>query len=220
MAPRPPLGHRKPMPALSITVVSDVMCPWCLIGTERLHQALAQRPDVTATVEYAPFLLDPDLPQEGADLRARLRKKYGADPDTMFGRVESAARDSGIPLDFRKVKVAPNTVGAHVLIGKAAEKGTQVALARALFQAYFLEGQNVGDPTVLASIASAHGFEADEALALVNDEQERAAVRAEAADASRQGVSGVPFFILQNRLALSGAQPLEVFLKAIDQAVA
>ncbi len=95
-----------------------------------------------------------------------------------------------------------------------------MALARALFQAYFLDGKNVGDPTVLASIATAHGFEADEALAVVNDEQERAAVRAEAADASRQGVSGVPFFILQNRLALSGAQPIEVFLKAIDQAVA
>lgn len=94
------------------------------------------------------------------------------------------------------MKVAPNTVGAHVLIGKAAEKGTQVALARALFQAYF-DGKMFCDPTVLASIpVTAHGFEADEALALVNDEQERAAVRAEAADASRQGVSGVPFFIL------------------------
>lgn len=208
------------MPALSVLVISDVVCPWCLIGTERLHQALAQRPAVEADVEMAPFLLDAAVPAGGQDLRERLRKKYGADPEAMFGRVEAAARASGIPLDFRKVTRWSDTIGAHVLIERARDKGTQVALARDLFHAYFLEGRDLSDPDVLARVASAHGFETDEALALVADGKERDAVKTAAREASQQGVSGVPFFVFGGKYALSGAQPVDVFLQAIDKAVA
>lgn len=208
------------MPALSVLVISDVVCPWCLIGTERLHQALAQRPAVEADVEMAPFLLDAAVPAGGQDLRERLRKKYGADPEAMFGRVEAAARASGIPLDFRKVTRWSDTIGAHVLIERARDKCTQVALARDLFHAYFLEGRDLSDPDVLARVASAHGFETDEALALVADGKERDAVKTAAREASQQGVSGVPFFVFGGKYALSGAQPVDVFLQAIDKAVA
>jgi predicted DsbA family dithiol-disulfide isomerase len=208
------------MPALSVLVISDVVCPWCLIGTERLHQALAQRPAVESDVEMAPFLLDAAVPAGGQDLRERLRKKYGADPEAMFGRVEAAARASGIPLDFRKVTRWSDTIGAHVLIERARDKGTQVALARDLFHAYFLEGRDLSDPDVLARVASAHGFETDEALALVADGKERDAVKTAAREASQQGVSGVPFFVFGGKYALSGAQPVDVFLQAIDKAVA
>lgn len=208
------------MPALSVLVISDVVCPWCLIGTERLHQALAQRPAVEADVEMAPFLLDAAVPAGGQDLRERLRKKYGADPEAMLGRVEAAARASGIPLDFRKVTRWSDTIGAHVLIERARDKGTQVALARDLFHAYFLEGRDLSDPDVLARVASAHGFETDEALALVADGKERDAVKTAAREASQQGVSGVPFFVFGGKYALSGAQPVDVFLQAIDKAVA
>lgn len=208
------------MPALSVLVISDVVCPWCLIGTERLHQALAQRPGVEADVEMAPFLLDAAVPAGGQDLRERLRKKYGGDPEAMFGRVEQAARASGIPLDFRKVTRWSDTIGAHVLIERAKEKGTQVALARDLFRAYFLEGLDLSDPDVLARVAAAHGFETDEALALVADGKERDAVKTAAREAAQQGVSGVPFFVFGGKYALSGAQPVDVFLQAIDKAVA
>lgn len=201
-------------------MVSDVICPWCLIGEKRLRDALAQRPDIEATVVFHPFLLDPSTPAEGADLRERLKKKYGADPEKMFARVEQAARESGIPLDFSKVRRTPSTLAAHVLIEQAAERGTQVALVRAIFGAYFLEGKDVGDPDVLAEIASHHGFSKDEARALVTDSSEREKIRSEAHAAAQQGVDGVPFFILDQKLAFSGAQPVELFLKAFDQALA
>jgi predicted DsbA family dithiol-disulfide isomerase len=163
---------------LSIDVVSDVICPWCFIGVRRLDQALESLPEpVDAKVTFHPFLLDASTPAEGADLRDRLRAKYGVDPEKMFGRVEAAARESGIPLDFSKVRRTPNTVAAHTLIGHAVEKGTQRALAGALFQAYFLDGRDIGDATVLGELATLHGFEHDEAIRLATDATELAKTR-------------------------------------------
>jgi predicted DsbA family dithiol-disulfide isomerase len=156
---------------LAIDIVSDVICPWCFIGSRRLEQALEPAPDgVAVDVTYRPFLLDPSTPKEGADLRDRLRAKYGVDPDKMFASVEAAARSSGIPLDFSKVRRTPSTIAAHTLLRHAIPKGTQAALARALFEGYFLEGRDIGDADVLAAIAGGHGFEADEAIRLVRDE--------------------------------------------------
>ena len=208
------------MAALTVDIVSDVICPWCLIGVRRMEQALAAFPDVAATITFHPFLLDPSTPAEGADLRERLKRKYGVDPETMFGRVEAAARESGIPLDFGKVRRTVATVRAHTLLRHALEKGTQRALKSALLDAYFLEGRDVGDVDVLASLAAAHGFTEDEARALVRDEAELDETRAEAARAAEDGVTGVPFFILGGRLAFSGAQPVETMKKAIQQALA
>lgn len=204
---------------LSIDVFSDVVCPWCLIGTRRLDQALAQRPDVHATIEFHPFVLDPSTPPEGADLREHLRKKYGMNPESMFGRVESAARESGIPLDFSKVRRSVRTTSAHALLDAALPKGTQRALKAALLDAYFLDGIDVGNEDELVKIASKHGFSEDEARAAVRDESRLARVRAEAAAASRQGINGVPFFVFGGKLAFSGAQPVDTFLKVIDRAV-
>lgn len=206
------------MSVLPIEVVSDVICPWCFIGMRRLDQALAELPRVKATVTHRPFLLDPSTPPEGADLRERLSAKYGMDPETMFARVEAAARSSGIPLDFARVRRTPSTVAAHTLLRHALAKGTQRALLRALWDAYFLEGRDVGDASVLASIASGHGFDVDEATRLARDEQEARETRQEAAEAGRQGVTGVPFFVFGGNLAMSGAQPVEVLKEAIERA--
>ena len=207
-----------PARSLKIDVVSDVICPWCLIGVKRLDDALATRPDVEAKVTFLPFLLDPSTPTEGADLRERLRAKFG-DPRQMFARVESAARASGIPLDFEKIRRTPNTVGAHVLLGHAIDKGTQRAVKKALLDAYFLDGRDIGDPDVLASIGAANGFDLDTARACVIDDVERAKVRAEATAIGQRGISGVPFFIFADKLAVSGAQSIEVFQSVIDKSL-
>jgi len=202
---------------LDIDIVSDVICPWCFIGSRRLEQALE---GVAVGLTFRPFLLDPSIPKEGADLRDRLRAKYGVDPDKMFGNVEAAARNSGIPLDFSKVRRTPSTIAAHTLLRHAIDKGTQPALARALFEGYFLEGRDLGDADVLAAIAGAHGFEADEAIRLVRDEQELATTLAEAREAAASGVRGVPFFVFGGRLAVSGAQSADVLRGAIAKAIA
>lgn len=203
---------------LSIDIVSDVVCPWCFIGSRRLFQALERTGHADAEVTFHPFLLDPSTPTEGVDLRARLQAKYGVDPEAMFPRVEAAARESGIPLDFAKVRKSVSTVAAHTLLRHAADRGTQRALADALFSAYFLDGLDIGDTTVLASIAGKHGFTADEALALTRDPAELARTRGEATSASKQGITGVPFTIMAGKIAVSGAQPVEVFERAIAKA--
>jgi predicted DsbA family dithiol-disulfide isomerase len=207
------------MRELAVDIVSDVICPWCLIGTRRLTQALAAFPDVRASIRYHAFLLDPSTPREGVDLRERLAKKYGVDPARIFDRVEAAARESGIPLDFAKVTRTFSTLGAHTLLRHAAEKGTQAALAQALFDAYFFDGKDLGVPSVLAAVAAKHGFEVDEALGLLADDTELDATREEAAAMARQGIDGVPFFVLDQKLAFSGAQSVDTMKQVIAKAL-
>jgi predicted DsbA family dithiol-disulfide isomerase len=210
------------MRSLEIDLVSDVVCPWCLIGTRHLDLALGGLPDVAATIRFRPFLLDPSTPSEGVDLRQRLREKYAADPEAMFGRVEAAAHAAGISLDFSKIRRSVNTVRAHTLLRYALQKepATQGPLARALFGAYFLEGLDIGRIDVLAALAADHGLNGGDARILLADPDALAQTRAEAAELSRQGISGVPFFILAGRLAVSGAQPPATLRAAIERALA
>ncbi|HEY9514618.1 MAG TPA: DsbA family oxidoreductase [Gemmatimonadaceae bacterium] len=208
------------MNALQIDLYSDIACPWCFIGTRRLEAVIASfGDDLDVIVRHHPYLLHPDAPPEGVDLAEMLARKYGADPRSMFARVEAAARGAGIPLDYSKLTYAYPTIAAHTLLRHAYEKGTQRALTDALFVAYFLDARNVADVEVLVDVATRHGFTADEVRALVRDEGELARTRSEAQEAAASGVSGVPLFILNDRYSLSGAQPSDVFRKAITMAL-
>jgi predicted DsbA family dithiol-disulfide isomerase len=200
-------------------VVSDVVCPWCLLGKRRLERALAARPDVEPTIVYHPFQLDPSTPAEGTDLREHLRRKYG-DPEPMFRRVEAVAREDGIALDFSKVRRSVNTLRAHTLARHALARGTQLAVIDALFLAYFLEGRDVGGLDTLVAIGEANGFTRAEVERICESPEELAATRREAAELARQGVSGVPFTIVGDKVAISGAQPVAAFEQAIVRALA
>lgn len=204
----------------TVDFVSDVICPWCFIGLVRLESALEQEKadgGPERTIAFHPFQLDPSTPPEGADLRERLAKKYGADPETMFERVESVARESGIPLDFGKIRRTPNTLKAHALIGAAKDAAQQHALAKALFSAYFLEGLDIGDRDTLVTIAQQHGLDADKTIAALDDPAALEAVRKETQELSAQGIRGVPFVIFDNKVAVSGAQPVSTFREALDR---
>jgi predicted DsbA family dithiol-disulfide isomerase len=206
---------------LVIDVFVDIVCPWCLIGIRRLDQALASVAEGTrVTVRHHPFLLDPSTPPEGMNVAERLRQKYGVDPRAgMQQRVEALARSSGIDLDLRKQERMYPTAAAHTLVRHAAARGTQRELAAALFDAYFLEARNIGDPDVLVELATRHGFDADTARSLVSDEAELATTRRHARSAAQAGIDGVPFFVFNQRVAVSGAQPVEVFRDAITRAL-
>lgn len=206
------------MQELDIRVVSDFVCPWCLIGTRRLELALEGLADVDVKWTYEPFLLDPSTPDEGVDLRERLRKKYG-DPEPLFRRVEGAARESGIDLDFTKVSRGVPTVRAHTLARHALAKGTQRALAKDLFEAYFVQGRDISAMDVLVDVAGRHGLPEKETLSILESPAELQATREEAAAAAESGITGVPFVVLGQRFAVPGAQAPDVFRKAIQRAL-
>jgi predicted DsbA family dithiol-disulfide isomerase len=206
--------------SLAIDLFSDIVCPWCFIGSRRLEQALAALGGkLEAEVCYHPFFLAPNTPKQGISVPDMLRRKYGADPKQLWARPEAMARESGIPLDLSLQPIMYPTDAAHTLLRHAHAKGTQAALAQAFFQSYFLEAQNIADESLLADVAGRHGFEREEALELATSEPELELTREEAISATQNGIRGVPFFIFAGRLAVSGAQSVAVLSAAIKKAL-
>ena len=203
---------------LKIDLFTDVVCPWCLIGSVRLDKAIAELPDdVVVEVENHPFYLDPNVPAEGVIVADMLRQKYHREPKEMWERVEGEAKKAGIALDLSRQPRMYPTAKAHTLTRLAKPLGTQHALANAIANAYFLEHRQINDDTVLADLAAAHGFDRAEALRLINDPAELALTEQIATDAAAQGINGVPFFVFGEKYAMSGAQPQEVFGMAIEK---
>ena len=206
---------------LVVDVYTDLVCPWCFIGTEVLDRAIASSSvGARVVLRHQSFLLNPDTPAEGIDVAGYLRAKTGREPAEMFGRVEAAAQKNGISLDLSKQPRMYPTIKAHALLRRAGERGTQRALERALFRGYFLEGKDFTDLNVLVAVAAQHGFTEEEARRIVEDPAELDAVRAESREASMRGVRGVPFFVFPDGRTLSGAQSEETLRAAIEQAAA
>jgi predicted DsbA family dithiol-disulfide isomerase len=197
---------------IKVDLFTDVVCPWCLIGSVRLDKAIAKLPaGVTVDVENQPFYLDPNTPPEGYDVAEMLRSKYGRDPKTIWARAEEQAKLSGVDLDLSKQPRTFPTQKAHTLVRLARPKGTQHALANAIAWEYFMEHRLVNEPEVLADIATGYGFTREVALADVSDPRELETSHQMAVWAAQQGIQGVPFFVFDNKFAVSGAQPEEVF---------
>lgn len=205
---------------LKIDVFTDVVCPWCIVGSARLDNAIAALPeDVEVVIENHPFYLDPNTPAEGVVVADMLREKYGKDPQEMWERVESEALKAGVELDLSKQPRMFPTKKAHTITRLAKPLGIQHELANAIANAYFLEHRQIFDDNVLADIAVEFGFDRGDALDAMNDEHELAITEQLATGAAAQGIRGVPFFIFEEKYALSGAQPAEVFERALAQTI-
>lgn len=205
---------------LKIDVFTDVVCPWCLVGSARLDKAIADLPDdIEVVVENHPFYLDPNTPAEGVVVADMLREKYGKEPSEMWERVEGEARKAGVTLDLSKQPRMFPTKKAHTITRLAKPLGIQHELANAIANAYFLEHRQINDDNVLADIAAEYGFDRGDAIDAMNDENELAITEQLANDAAAQGIRGVPFFVFGEKYALSGAQPDEVFQRALQQTI-
>ena len=206
---------------LKIDVFTDVVCPWCLVGSARLDKAIAALPDdIEVVVENHPFYLDPSVPPEGVDVGKMLQEKYGRDPKEMWARVEAEAEKAGIKLDLSQQPRMFNTAKAHTITRLARPNGNQHELANAIAEAYFLEHRQINDDNILADIAVAFGFDRGDALDAMNDKDQLALTEQLASSAAAQGIRGVPFFVFGEKYALSGAQPDEVFAQALDKTIA
>jgi predicted DsbA family dithiol-disulfide isomerase len=206
---------------MHIDVYADIACPWCYVGRAHLKTALDQRPDLDVTLQWRPFQLQPEMPAEGRDFRTMLEEKFGGGDrvERMFERIRRMGREDGLTFNFDAIEVAPNTADAHRLILWAEDKQgpeTGDALATLLFRAYFTDGRNVSDPDVLVDCAGATGLDAEEARVLLDGADYADAVRKSQQRAQRQGITGVPCYVFDDRQALTGAQPVDAFLEALD----
>lgn len=201
-----------------IDIISDTVCPWCFIGKRRFEQALARSGISDVQIGWRPFQLNPDIPEEGMDRREYLRAKFGGDGSggTMYEAIRAAGHDLDIPFAFSEIARQPNTVKSHRLIRYAGQRDAQDAVVERLFLAYFAEGKDIGDTTVLAETAAAAGLDADAVREFLDSDSDRAEVLAEDRFAREMGVQGVPCFIIDRRYAVSGAQDPDTFIKVFE----
>ncbi|MCX8997700.1 DsbA family oxidoreductase [Rhizobiaceae bacterium BDR2-2] len=213
------------MASIRIDVVSDVVCPWCYLGKARLELAVAEiQDDISAEIHWQPYQLNPDYPPEGVDHQKTLADKLGGAENVgrIHENLRALGREVGIVYDFEAIKIGPNTLDAHRLIHWAGIEGPEIqdAVVTALFRANFEEGRNVGDPAVLVGIAAAAGMGEKVIAALLASDADKDVVRQHIAAARHMGVSGVPFFIIDGKYAISGAQTPDVLADAFRQIAA
>jgi len=204
--------------AIRIDIVSDVICPWCFIGKRRLERALALRPDLTATLSWRAFELNPDLPSDGILRALYLSAKFDSSrvAERLHAAVSAAGRSEGIEFAFERIRRIPNTLCAHRLIRLAGDEGRAERVVEALFRAYFLEGLDIGDIGTLAKLARRVGLNQAETRQYLMGDGGTTEVRAEEDHARRLGIHAVPYFILERGYAISGAQEPEIFLPMFD----
>jgi predicted DsbA family dithiol-disulfide isomerase len=210
------------MKALKIDVWSDIVCPWCAIGKRRLEAALAKfahRNEVE--VVWRAFELDPSAPpvREG-DNATRLAEKYGrtrAQAEAMIQSVTDTAAKDGIDFQLTRAR-SGNTFDGHRVLHLAAERGLQGAVKERFFRGYMSEAQAIGEHEVLVRLASEAGLDAEEVRAVLAGDRYAREVREDEETARRLGIHGVPFFVLAGKYAISGAQPPDVILRALEQA--
>ena len=208
------------MAPLNIDIVSDVVCPWCYLGKRRLEAALGEIGGEDAVVRWRPYQLDETIPPEGLDRQAYMRAKFPdqAQLDAVHQRLVAFGAKVGLAFDFAAIRRAPNTLDAHRLLGWAGESGRQGAVVDRLFKAFFEQGIDIGDIDALAKLAGECGMDAAVVREKLAHADDRDATRAEIAHWRRAGVSGVPFFIFEGRLAVAGAQSPETLAAAMVEA--
>jgi predicted DsbA family dithiol-disulfide isomerase len=171
-------------------------------------------------VMWRPFQLNPTMPLDGMDRITYLKAKFGS--LEAFGRMEepllAAGVDEQIPFAFEKIQRTPNTFAAHRLVWYAAQQGKQDEVVEALFRAYFLEGMNIGEVKTLTHVATEVGLNRTEAETVLASEKGVVEVKAEEAAGRRLGIRGVPYFVFNGSVSISGAQPPDIFVSAIRQA--
>ncbi len=203
---------------MQIDIVADVACPWCFIGKRRLERALALRPDIVATRSWRAFQLNPDMPAEGISREFYLAAKFGSPRQATrsYAAIAAAGRGEGIDFAFERMRRTPNTLRAHRLIRLAGLEGAGDAMVEALFQAYFIDGLDIGDVDTLAAIAVRAGLDYDAARAYLAGDAGAVEVLAEEGRARRLGIHAVPCFVLERGYAIAGAQEPEMFLPLFD----
>jgi predicted DsbA family dithiol-disulfide isomerase len=211
----------KQVAGVHIDIYSDIVCPWCYVGKRRLERALMSV-GLDVHVTWRPFQLNPTMPLDGMDRATYLTAKFGSleNFERMEEQLLAAGADEQIPFAFEKIQRTPNTFAAHRLVWYAAQQGKQDQVVEALFCGYFLEGKNIGDVKTLTHVAAEAGLDRTETEEFLESEKGVVEVKAEETVGRRLGIRGVPYFVFNGNIAISGAQPPDIFVSAFQKALA
>lgn len=204
---------------LTISVFSDVICPWCYLGKRRLEHALDQLGLRESTeVEWLPFELNPDMPLEGIERSIYRTRKFGTKRSAELDvRMTALGREEGISFDFDRMQRTPNSRRAHILMAAAQQQGCGDALAESLFRAYFEQGRDIGDLEVLIDLAGEASIAHMAAVAALQSDKLHDLITSVEAQAVKTQISGVPFFIIDQTWAIPGAQTAGQWVKTIQE---
>lgn len=204
---------------ISVNVISDAICPWCYIGKRRLERAIASY-SKPVTVSWHPFQLNPAMPKEGISRREYRIRKFGSWERSMEldANIVAVGKQEGIHFNFDRMERTPNTSDAHRLIWLADKTGIQDAVVEALFLAYFTDGRDISNPKTLIDVVVEVGMDRGKAEAVLNGNDGLEALNEASELSHRYQVEGVPFFIVNGQITLSGAQAPDAFLAAFNQA--
>ena len=204
---------------ITIDIWSDLACPYCWIGKHHLDQALARLDGGIGPVQvnWRPFQLRPDAPSEPRDLRETMAERFGGrdQVDAMFADLQARARAEGLPMDMDQGQVSVNTFAAHRLLQLAEREGCAAAVAEGLFQAHFSRGQNLADADVLIAVATAAGLDPAITADWLAGEEALDVLHARLEEGRAAGIQSVPTFVLNGRWAIGGAQPVDLFERAL-----
>ncbi len=207
-------------PTIQINVVSDVICPWCYIGKRRVEKAIAILSEkFNFEIEYLPYELNPQTPKGGVDHKGYLVNKFGGEEryNQITQQVTAVAATEGLVFDFEKQSKSPNTRDAHRLIQWAKDSNVDLPLVEALFRAYFVEGRDLSSTETLTSVAVEVGMDRAQVEAFLTSNTGEVEIEMTEQEVHRTGITGVPFYIINNKYGISGAQATENFIKAFEE---
>lgn len=207
---------------ITLDIFSDPVCPWCMIGKANLDRALERLGDHPFRIEWHPFQLNPDMPREGIDRASFFEAKFGgkAKVQQAYDSVAAAAAKAGVEFNIDRIARQPNTLDAHRLIHWAGLEGKQNAVVSALFRAFFRDGRDIGDATVLAEVGAGSGMDRSMLDRLLASDADRDDIRARDQDARHKGVQAVPTFLVARQYVVSGAQPPELWVQVAEELAA
>ena len=203
---------------ISIDIISDTVSPWCFIGKKRLDKAIKKYNNMEFEIEWHSFQLNPNMSNLGMDRKTYLSKKFGSlkNAENTYFNIKKAGNLAGIDFNFENISIMPNSFDTHMLVEFSKERNLQNQVVENLFYSFFVEGKNIGNKEILTEIAFESGIEDFNYENLIDRDDLKESIYITDKQNKEIGVSGVPFFIFNNKLAVSGAQESEVFEKIFE----
>ena len=208
------------MEKLKIDIVSDVVCPWCVIGFKNLQKAINQMEDkVEFEVEWKPYELHPEIPENGYDKKLYMQQKFGdlSGRSSPYKQITEIGKTLGFDFNFSKSERIPNTFNAHRLLWKAKEYGVQTRISEALFKAYFTDGINIGSNEELLKIATAEGMEEQSTRAFLNSKEGGQETADEEMSFIEKSIGAVPTYFINEKYIIQGGQEPETFVSFLNK---